>query len=191
MTIRGVLARPARFAGLAAASALLVAACSSGASPTPAPTAPPTPAPTAAPTAAPTEAPTAAPTAAPTETPAPSPSETAEGSAYEVAVGTDATAGKYLTGEGGMTLYIFKKDTAGKSNCSGGCAGNWPPFVLEAGETVNGAAGVTGTFATIARDDGSMQVTYNGAPLYYYAADSKAGDVTGQGVGSVWFVAAP
>jgi len=36
-----------------------------------------------------------------------------------------------------------------------------------------------------------MQVTYNGAPLYYFASDSKAGDVTGQGVGNVWFAATP
>jgi polar amino acid transport system substrate-binding protein len=43
-------------------AALLVAACSTGASPTPAPTAAPTEAPTVAPTAAPTEAPTPAPT---------------------------------------------------------------------------------------------------------------------------------
>ncbi len=51
--------------------AVLVAACSSGASPTPAPTTAPTEAPTAAPTAAPTEAPTAAPTEAPSPTAAP------------------------------------------------------------------------------------------------------------------------
>ncbi len=51
--------------------------------------------------------------------------------------------------------------------------------------------GVTGTFATTKRTDGAMQVTYNGVPLYYYAADKKAGDVMGQGIGGVWFVAAP
>jgi basic membrane protein A len=54
-----------------ASVAVLVAACSSGASPTPAPTTAPTEAPTAAPTAAPTEAPTAAPTEAPSPTAAP------------------------------------------------------------------------------------------------------------------------
>jgi predicted lipoprotein with Yx(FWY)xxD motif len=32
-------------------------------------------------------------------------------------------------------------------------------------------------------------VSYNGMPLYYYAADSAAGDTKGQGVGGVWFVA--
>ena len=33
-------------------------------------------------------------------------------------------------------------------------------------------------------------MTYEGAPIYYFAKDTKAGDVTGQNVGGVWFVAA-
>jgi predicted lipoprotein with Yx(FWY)xxD motif len=77
------------------------------------------------------------------------------------------------------------------SNCTAGCAQAWPPFTLDAGEQVKAGAGITGTFTTFARPDGSMQVAYKSAPLYYYASDAKAGDVTGQGVGGVWFVAAP
>jgi basic membrane protein A len=61
---------PKFLAGIASV-AVLVAACSSGASPTPAPTTAPTEAPTAAPTAAPTEAPSVAPTEAPSPTAAP------------------------------------------------------------------------------------------------------------------------
>ena len=57
-------------------------------------------------------------------------------------------------------------------------------------QTVKAGDGVTGTFATVKRDDGTTQVTYAGAPIYYFAKDTKAGDVTGQGVGGVWFVAA-
>ena len=56
--------------------------------------------------------------------------------------------------------------------------------------TVTAGDGVTGTFGTVKRDDGTTQVTYAGAPIYYFAKDTKAGDVTGQGVGGVWFVAA-
>ena len=29
-------------------------------------------------------------------------------------------------GENGMTLYTFKNDEEGVSNCNGGCAANWP-----------------------------------------------------------------
>ncbi len=119
------------------------------------------------------------------------PASAAAGEAYEVKVAT-GTVGKYLTGEDGKTLYIFKKDTtAGKSACNGDCATNWPPFLLEAGESTKAGDGVTGTLATITRDDGTIQVTYNGAPVYYFAADKATGDTTGQGVGGIWFVANP
>jgi predicted lipoprotein with Yx(FWY)xxD motif len=50
---------------------------------------------------------------------------------------------------------------------------------------------VTGSLTTFARPDGTTQVAYNGSPLYYYAADTKAGDTTGQGVGGKWFIASP
>ncbi|TMD33218.1 MAG: hypothetical protein E6I94_00055 [Chloroflexi bacterium] len=156
---------------------LIVAACSTGA--------------TAAPSAAPPSvAASASPSTAAASPSAASPSA-ATGQTYEVTVATDAKIGKYLAAEDGKTLYAFKKDTAGTSNCNGSCAQSWPPFTLDTGEQVKGAAGVGGTFATIARSDGSMQVTYNGAPLYYFASDSKAGDVNGQGVGNVWFAATP
>ena len=45
--------------------------------------------------------------------------------------------------------------------------------------------------ATSARSDGKPQVTYNGHPLYLFAADQKAGDTNGQGVnafGGLWYV---
>lgn len=113
----------------------------------------------------------------------------AAGTASEVTAVQDAKLGAYLVGKDGKTLYVFLKDSAGKSACSGGCATAWPPFTLDAGGTVKAGAGVNGTFASITRDDGTAQVTYDGAPLYYYAKDTKAGDVIGQGVGGVWFVA--
>ncbi|HEY3071701.1 MAG TPA: hypothetical protein VGJ46_02700, partial [Candidatus Limnocylindrales bacterium] len=102
-------------------------------------------------------------------------------------VGKSATVAKFLAGEDGKTLYVFKQDTANTSNCSGSCAQTWPPFTLETGEKVAAGAGVSGKLTTFARADGTMQVAYNGAPLYYYAPDQKAGDVMGQGKGGVWF----
>jgi predicted lipoprotein with Yx(FWY)xxD motif len=44
---------------------------------------------------------------------------------------------------------------------------------------------------TTQRKDGTVQVTYDGMPLYYYFKDHAAGDVTGQGVGNVWYVLSP
>ena len=48
-----------------------------------------------------------------------------------------------------------------------------------------------GEITMITRDDGSMQVAYNGWPLYYYEPDNAPGDTTGHEVGGVWFVIAP
>lgn len=101
-----------------------------------------------------------------------------------------AITGNFLTGAGGMTLYYFTPDAPGTSVCVDKCAGFWPPLVLAAGETATAGDGVTGVVGTIARPDGSMQATYDGRPLYYFTKDTAAGDVKGQDVGEIWFVAA-
>ena len=101
----------------------------------------------------------------------------------------DATMGNFLTGQNGMTLYVLTKDGPDMSNCNGSCATNWPPLTASSGAAITGPAGATGAFATIARADGTMQVTYNHMPLYYYGGDSKAGDTLGQGKNNTWFVA--
>ncbi len=123
------------------------------------------------------------PSAAAMESPA------AAGEAYTVtAVTTDL--GTFLTGEDGKTLYYFTKDAApGASVCEDDCATNWPPFTLDAGETLAAGDGVTGVLATFSRSDGTTQVAYDGRPLYYFAPDAAGGDVNGQGIGDVWFVA--
>jgi predicted lipoprotein with Yx(FWY)xxD motif len=170
------------------ALAMVAAACTSGAT-----TAPVTQ--TATPTAAASSAASASASASAGESPSASaggsPSASAAGEAYEVKVATDATVGKFLTGEDGKTLYTFKSDTENKSACTGGCATAWPPFTIAGPDTLKAGDGVTGTLTTFDRGDGTKQVSYNGKPLYYYANDAKAGDVTGQGVGGKWFVAAP
>lgn len=99
--------------------------------------------------------------------------------------------GAYLTGPDGRTLYTFTPDSPGKSTCVDACATTWPPLSPGSGGAPKGASGVTGTLTTFARPDGSMQVAYNGSPLYYYAADTKAGDTLGQGIGGKWFIASP
>jgi predicted lipoprotein with Yx(FWY)xxD motif len=126
---------------------------------------------------------------APSSEPSSAPSTELGGTVHTVNAVQDATLGGYLTGDDGRTLYIFTNDSAGTSTCTGDCAASWPPFTLEEGQTTAGGSGVTGAFGTTSRDDGSTQVTYNGAPLYYFAADTAPGATNGQGVGGVWFVA--
>lgn len=102
------------------------------------------------------------------------------------------TAGTILVdGKSGMTLYVFAKDVkdSGKSNCNTGCIANWPALTAAAGATPTGGTGVTGTLATITRDDGGLQVTYNGLPLYFFKNDQAAGDLNG--VYQNWATVAP
>ena len=101
----------------------------------------------------------------------------------------DPTLGAYLTGPTGMTLYVLTADTLDTSTCTGTCATNWPPLSATSGATISGPTGATGTFATITRSDGTVQVTYNHMPLYYFSGDSAAGDTKGQGKNGTWFVA--
>ncbi len=89
--------------------------------------------------------------------------------------------GAVLTGPNGLTLYTHSGDSATSSTCTGGCATAWPPLTVPAGASATGGTGVTGTFATLTRADGTIQVTYNGLPLYGWQGDSKPGDTTGDG----------
>ena len=95
--------------------------------------------------------------------------------------------GKVLAGEGGRTLYFFAMDADGKANCSGTCLGNWPVYYKETPTLGNGL--VAADFTTVTRDDGAKQTAFKGWPLYYFKNDTKAGDVAGENVGSVWQVA--
>jgi len=90
---------------------------------------------------------------------------------------TDATVGQYLADSSGKPLYTYNADTSGVSNCTGSCLANWPAY-QDKGATTGLPAGVS----TITRsDNGQIQYTYNGMPLYYFVGDS-AGKVTGNGV---------
>lgn len=97
---------------------------------------------------------------------------------------TLASSAAALTDSKGMTLYTFDKDDAGVSNCNGGCAKKWPPFAAKAGAKAPAAG-----FTIITRADGTSQWAKDGAPLYYWIGDKKAGDTNGDGVGGVWHTA--
>jgi predicted lipoprotein with Yx(FWY)xxD motif len=89
-----------------------------------------------------------------------------------------------LTNGKGFTLYSFAPDTPTKSNCNGACAKFWPPVQGPAT-----ASGVSGTFGTIKRSNGSTQATFDGHPLYTYVGDTAPGQAKGNGLnlsGGVW-----
>jgi predicted lipoprotein with Yx(FWY)xxD motif len=106
--------------------------------------------------------------------------------AQTIKVQTAANGVSYLTDAAGMTLYYYTKDTDGQSACYGGCATAWPIFYAQSVSLPSTLAAAD--FGTVTRTDGSKQTTYKGWPLYYWAKDTKAGDMTGEGVGKVWYV---
>jgi predicted lipoprotein with Yx(FWY)xxD motif len=109
-------------------------------------------------------------------------------------VGARSTGlGQILVGPKGRTLYLFEKDKGPKSTCSGACANVWPPFTTS-GKPKAGAGVTASMIGTTKRSDGKTEVTYNGHPLYYYAADTKPGDTKGQELdqfGAEWYAVSP
>ena len=105
----------------------------------------------------------------------------AAGTAVKTATISGATV---LTDGSGFTLYSFAPDTSTTSKCYGACAQNWPPVK----GPVTGA-GITGTFGTITRTDGSVQATFDGHPLYTFVGDTAPGQDKGNGLnvaGGLW-----
>lgn len=100
----------------------------------------------------------------------------------------DSDLGEIVVDAEGRTVYVFDEDEpgSGESACTGECAGTWP--AVEAADDAPTADGLDGELGTIEREDGTLQVTLDGRPLYLFAGDGSAGDVTGQGVDGTWFV---
>ncbi|MDQ6683445.1 MAG: hypothetical protein M3Y88_09275 [Chloroflexota bacterium] len=97
-----------------------------------------------------------------------------------------------VAGSNGMTVYTFAKDVpnSGKSNCTGGCLATWPALTVSSASGATGSSAVTGKIATITRsDDSSLQVTYNGLPLYFFKNDRAPGDANG--VYTNWMIVKP
>jgi predicted lipoprotein with Yx(FWY)xxD motif len=114
-----------------------------------------------------------------------------------VKVSESADHGSILVDANGMALYAFMADTQNgdTSTCGDddGCATEWPPLVSD-GDPVAGEGVDASLLGTITRDDGTMQVTYNGWPLYLFEEDTAAGDTNGQGIdefGGLWFLVSP
>lgn len=93
--------------------------------------------------------------------------------------------GDVLADASGKVLYLFVPDAQGESTCYDQCAANWPAF----GEIDAVGSGLDASLlGTTTRTDGTVQATYNGWPLYYYAGDANPGDMLGQSLNDVWWV---
>src|SRR5215212_1588595 len=88
-----------------------------------------------------------------------------------------------------QALYYWttEKRAGGKIRCTGACAQAWPPLIVRTKAAVpRKLAGVSGTFDTIRRPDGRLQVRHNGRPVYTYAHEGP-GQVLCDNVNG-WFV---
>ncbi len=114
-------------------------------------------------------------------------SSSASSSGAEPPQTAELSKSRSLAGEiwttAGQSLYTFKNDTHLQSNCNGVCADNWPPLLAEEGTEYQYP------FATLERDSGEKQVALRGKPLYTYISDTEDGDINGDGLGDVWYLA--
>jgi predicted lipoprotein with Yx(FWY)xxD motif len=113
----------------------------------------------------------------------------------QVAVRDKAPYGEFLTDQQGRTLYLFTPDEdAQASTCYDACAEAWPPLLTGMEPQAIHPDIQGGELGTVRRADGTLQVTYNGWPLYYYVQDAQPGQVTGQDVhdfGGEWYLLSP
>jgi predicted lipoprotein with Yx(FWY)xxD motif len=161
-------------AACAAGIALAATACSSGSSSSS----------TAAPAASSATASSPAPAQASS-----APSSSAAGMTIDLR-SASGIPGKFLVDGQGRTLYLFEADKSSTSTCTGACAAAWPAVTVS-GMPMAGGGVSQSLLGTAKRADGTEQITYNGHPLYYFAADTSAGTTTGQGskaFGAGWYV---
>ena len=100
--------------------------------------------------------------------------------------------GTMIYGPRNQAIYIFQRDSKNKTNCYGECAAAWPPVLTRGAPRARGGAKQS-LLGTVKRRDGSLQVTYAGQPLYYYANEGP-GEVRCHNVnlnGGLWWVIGP
>jgi len=114
-----------------------------------------------------------------------------DGSGTELVLG-DSEFGEMIFDANDQAIYVFERDTGSKSTCYDECADAWPPVLTDDGPVAGKGLDEAG-LGTTERRDGSLQVTYRGHPLYYYAHEGP-GEVRCHNVdlnGGLWWVLSP
>jgi predicted lipoprotein with Yx(FWY)xxD motif len=99
----------------------------------------------------------------------------------------DPNLGQILIDSQGRTLYHFLPEKDGKVQCTGQCAGTWLPVLVKGTTAPSHDAALSGSVGTVARPDGTTQVTYYEWPLYTFSGDKSPGETSGQAVAGMWF----
>ena len=110
--------------------------------------------------------------------------QTSGGSASAIVkTASSSSLGTILVDSQGITLYRLSGEHGGKFICmSSACLGAWHPLAAPASGTPSGEVGSLGT---VKRPDGTVQVTYKGAPLYTFTGDHQPGETSGEGIKDV------
>jgi predicted lipoprotein with Yx(FWY)xxD motif len=99
----------------------------------------------------------------------------------DLGVANSADNGKYLVDATGKTLYVLQSDSKGASSCYDACSTKWPPLLAPQGTPRALDPSIKAdAIVNIQRTDGTVQVTYQGHPLYHYGQDATAGQINGQ-----------
>lgn len=116
------------------------------------------------------------------------PGDAASEASVQITLQQSDTYGDYIAGADGRPLYLFTADQQGEASaCYDECADAWPPVTGDVATEAGLDASLVGT---ITREDGSLQATYNGWPLYEFARDSGT-EPTGQEIesfGGEWYL---
>jgi predicted lipoprotein with Yx(FWY)xxD motif len=90
--------------------------------------------------------------------------------------------GDVLVDSDGAALYTADQEMDGKVRCTDSCAETWIPLTLSGGREPSASDDVPGELGVTERPGGERQVSYDGQPLYTFADDPTAGEVTGDGL---------
>jgi predicted lipoprotein with Yx(FWY)xxD motif len=118
----------------------------------------------------------------------------AAGSAATVGSASNSTLSEQIIVDAqGRTLYALSPETTHHLLCkSSQCLKFWPPLTVHSSKTkLLAGPGVHGHLAILRRNNGVLQVTLGGLPLYRYSGDQTKGDANGQSIhsfGGTWHV---
>ncbi len=85
--------------------------------------------------------------------------------------------GRYRNRDG-FSLYTFDDDTYGVSNCNNECLTSWPPLLAEENDIAAPPYSIIDR--SMGTNPSAKQWAYYGQPLYFYAGDTTAGNVSGE-----------
>lgn len=90
--------------------------------------------------------------------------------------------GDVLVDSDGAALYTADQEVDGRVLCDRSCADTWIPLTLPGSGEPSGPDEISGELGVAERPDGARQLTFDGQPLYRFADDPMAGEVTGDGL---------